>query len=254
MIDLLDDEDELHWVVAVHADPEKTELVRELRSQYPPTVSTHPIQVALRTGKPQLLPDLQAEAEAMAHDVRHARSIRRIANTSGIVAPLEARGRTLGTISLGTIEGQPRFDESDLAMAMELARRISLALDNARLFSEAQERAHAAEALEYVDDGVILVDEAGDRPALEPDGRDQPPPARGRGRRPPDRRAARRLAVTAVAHSGRVRAAGGRHHVRRRCRWRCRARSGGSRSPPSASRAARCTPSATSPTSGPSSR
>jgi signal transduction histidine kinase len=97
----------------------------------------------------------------MAHDAKHARVIRRIANTSGIVAPLAARGRTLGAISLGTIEGQPRFDESDLAMATELARRISLALDNARLFAEAQERAHAAEALEYVDDGVFLVDEAG---------------------------------------------------------------------------------------------
>jgi PAS domain S-box-containing protein len=161
VIDLLDEEDELHWVVAVHADPEKTELVRELRGQYPPTLSTHPIQVALRTGEPQLLPDLQAEADAMAHDAKHARAIRKIANTSGLVAPLVARGRTLGTISLGTIEGQPRFDESDLAMAMELGRRISLALDNARLFAEAQERAHAAEALEYVDDGVILVDEAG---------------------------------------------------------------------------------------------
>ena len=161
VIDLLDEDDELHWVVAVHADPEKTELVRELRGQYPPTLSTHPIQVALRTGEPQLLPDLQAEADAMAHDTRHARAIRKIANTSGLVAPLVARGRTLGTISLGTIEGQPRFDESDLAMAMELARRISLALDNARLFAEAQERAHAAVALEYVDDGVILVDEAG---------------------------------------------------------------------------------------------
>ena len=161
VIDLLDEDEELHWVVAVHADPEKTELVRELRGRYPPTLSTHPIQVALRTGEPQLLPDLQAEAEAMAHDTKHARAIRRIANTSGLVAPLVARGRTLGVISLGTIEGQPRFDESDLAMAMELARRISLALDNARLFSEAQERAHAAEALEYVDDGVILVDEAG---------------------------------------------------------------------------------------------
>jgi signal transduction histidine kinase len=161
VIDLLDEDDELHWVVAVHADPAKTELVRELRKQYPPTVSTHPIQVVLRTGEPLLLPDLQAEAEAMSHDAKHARSIRRIANTSGLVAPLIARGRTLGTISLGTIEGQPRFDESDLAMGMELARRISLALDNARLFAEAQERAHAAEALEYVDDGVILVDEAG---------------------------------------------------------------------------------------------
>src|SRR5204863_198555 len=136
-------------------------LAARLRGQYPPTVSTHPIQVALRTGEPQLLPDLQAQAEAMAHDAKHARAIRRIANTSGLVAPLVARGRTLGTLSLGTIEGQPRFDESDLAMAMELARRISLALDNARLFSEAQERAHAAAALEYVDDGVILVDEAG---------------------------------------------------------------------------------------------
>ncbi len=161
VIDLFDEDDELHWVVAVHAEPEKTELVRELRGQYPPTLSTHPIQVALRTGEPQLLPDLQAEADAMAHDAKHARAIRRIANTSGLVAPLVARGRTLGTISLGTIEGQPRFDESDLAMAMELGRRISLALDNARLFAEAQERAHAAEALEYVDDGVILVDEAG---------------------------------------------------------------------------------------------
>src|SRR5207248_708839 len=147
VIDLLDEEDELHWVVAVHADPEKTELVRELRGQYPPTLSTHPVQVALRTGEPQLLPDLQAETAAMAHDAKHARAIRRIANTSGIVAPLAARGRTLGAISLGTIEGQPRFDESDLAMAMELGRRISLALDNARLFADAQERAHAAEAL-----------------------------------------------------------------------------------------------------------
>ena len=161
VIDLFDEDDELHWVVAVHADPEKTELVRELRGRYPPTLPTHPIQVALRTGKPVLMPDLQAEADAMAHDAKHARAIRRIANTSGLVAPLIARGRTLGTISLGTIQGQPRFDESDLAMAMELARRISLALDNARLFSEAQERAHAAAALEYVDDGVILVDEAG---------------------------------------------------------------------------------------------
>jgi PAS domain S-box-containing protein len=161
VIDLIDEDGDLHWVVAVHADAEKTELVRELRGSYPPTLPTHPIQVALRTGKAQLIPDLQAETDAMAHDTKHARAIRRIANTSGIVAPLAARGRTLGAISLGTVEGQPRFDESDLAMAMELARRVSLALDNARLFAEAQERAHAAEALEYVDDGVFLVDEGG---------------------------------------------------------------------------------------------
>ncbi|MGH9081813.1 MAG: PAS domain-containing protein, partial [Acidimicrobiales bacterium] len=83
VIDLLDENDELHWVVAVHADPEKTELVRELRIGYPPTLPTHPIQVALRTGETQLLPDLQSSVDVMAHDTKHARAIREIANTSG---------------------------------------------------------------------------------------------------------------------------------------------------------------------------
>ena len=161
VIDLLDDDGVLRNVVVAHADPELTDLVSEMRLQYPPTVPSHPIQVAIRTRETQLIPDLQAVTDEMAHDAEHARNIRRIANTSGIVAPLIARGRTLGAISLGTVEPQRRFDESDCEMATELARRISLALDNARLYAEAQERAHAAEALEYVADGVFHVDELG---------------------------------------------------------------------------------------------
>ena len=159
VVDLLDDDGVLRHVVAAHADPELRCLVDELRQQYPPTVPSHPVQVAIRTGETQLIPDLQAVSGEMAHDAEHARSIRRIANTSGIVAPLIARGRTLGAISLGTIEPQGPFDESDCEMATELARRISLALDNARLYAAAQERAHAADALEYVADGVFLVHE-----------------------------------------------------------------------------------------------
>jgi PAS domain S-box-containing protein len=161
VVDLLDDDANLRHVVVAHADPELTALVEEMRQKYPPTVPSHPVQVAIRTRETQLIPDLQAAAGEMAHDAEHARNIRRIANTSGIVAPLVARGRTLGAISLGTIEPQRRFDESDREMATELARRISFALDNARLYAAAQERAHAAEALEYVADGVFLVDELG---------------------------------------------------------------------------------------------
>ncbi len=159
VVDLLDDDGVLRHVVAAHADAELSALVDELRLKYPPTVPTHPVQIAIRTGETQLIPDVQAVSDEMAHDAEHARSIRRIANTSGIVAPLIARGRTLGAISLGTIEPQRPFDESDCEMATELARRISLALDNARLYAAAQERAHAADALEYVADGVFLVDE-----------------------------------------------------------------------------------------------
>ncbi len=161
VVDLLDDDGALHHVVAAHADPELSTLVDELRLRYPPNMPSHPVQIAIRTGETQLITDLQAMSDAMAHDAEHAREIRRIANTSGIVAPLIARGRTLGAISLGTIEPQRRFDESDREMATELARRISLALDNARLYAGAQERAHAVDALEYVADGVFLVDQLG---------------------------------------------------------------------------------------------
>jgi PAS domain S-box-containing protein len=161
VVDLLGEDDQLRCVAAVHSDPARTELVRAMRDRYPPVVATHPVQVALRSGEAVLLADLQEHVDTMAQDQRHARAIRRIGNTSGIVVPLVARGRTLGTISLGSLPPQPDFDAEDVAVAVELARRASLALDNARLYAEAQRRAHAAEALEFVDDGVFLVDGGG---------------------------------------------------------------------------------------------
>jgi PAS domain S-box-containing protein len=161
VIDVLDKDGSLRCVGAAHLDRERSEFLRDLRHRYPPTAPDHPVQVALRTGEPVLIADLQAHVDEMAQSDEHAAAIRDLANTSGIVVPMIARGRTLGTIQLGTIGPQPRFDESDVELAVELSRRASLALENANLYREAQERAHAAEALEFVDDGVFLVDEAG---------------------------------------------------------------------------------------------
>jgi PAS domain S-box-containing protein len=158
VIDLLDDDGSIRCVGAAHFDPEKSEYLRDLRRRYPPTAADHPVQRAIRTGEHVFLADVQEHVDEMAHDAAHAAEIRTLANTSGIVVPLIARGRTLGTIQLGTIDPQPRFDDGDVELAVELARRASLALDNARLYRAAQARAHAAEALEFVDDGVFLLD------------------------------------------------------------------------------------------------
>ena len=151
----------LRCIGARHRDPELTELMLEMREAYPPTVGGHPVQRALRTGEPQFVPDVQAEAEAMAHDARHVDAIRRLGNESGIVVPLIARDRTFGAITFGTVPPQPRFDEADVALATELGRRAAAALDNALLYEQAEARAHAADALEFVDDGVFLVDRDG---------------------------------------------------------------------------------------------
>src|SRR5262249_50808964 len=99
-----------------------------------------------------------AEADTMAHDKQHAAAIRRLGNESGIVVPLTARGRTFGAITFGTVPPQLPFTQSDFELAIELGRRASVALDNALLHREVESRAHAAQGLEFVDDGVFLVD------------------------------------------------------------------------------------------------
>jgi GAF domain-containing protein len=53
--------------------------------------------------------------------------------------PLIARGRTLGAITFVAAESGRYYTEADLSFAEDLARRAALAVDNARLYREAQE-------------------------------------------------------------------------------------------------------------------
>ena len=160
IVDMRGDDGALRCVAVAHVDPAKAELLRHVRAEYPPTQPGHPVQEALRTGEPQLLPALDdAAIDAMAHDERHAAAIRELGNESGIVVPLVARGRMLGAITFGTVAPQPRYTEADVELAAELARRAATAVDNARLYGAAEARAHAAQALAFVDDGVFLLDE-----------------------------------------------------------------------------------------------
>src|SRR6202030_3061215 len=53
------------------------------------------------------------------------------------------------------------LQDSDFELAQELAARAAIAVENARLYREAERRADAALALAYVGDGVALLDEDG---------------------------------------------------------------------------------------------
>jgi signal transduction histidine kinase len=57
---------------------------------------------------------------------------------SGMRIPLMARGQTLGSLVLMTTVAARTYGSSDLAVAEDLARRVALAIDNARLFEEQQ--------------------------------------------------------------------------------------------------------------------
>jgi PAS domain S-box-containing protein len=81
---------------------------------------------------------------------------------SAVVAPLRARERTLGALSvLRLAEGEPYAPE-DLDLVCELARRAALAIDNARLFSELQQVEQRLEAvLANLAEAITVADEHG---------------------------------------------------------------------------------------------
>jgi PAS domain S-box-containing protein len=53
-----------------------------------------------------------------------------------VVAPLVVSGRTVGSLTVVSAESGQMFGPSDVSRVQELARRIALALENARLFNE----------------------------------------------------------------------------------------------------------------------
>ncbi len=141
IVDALDPDGSLRQVVISQRNPESEELLREVRRRYPPEENeAHPVSEVLRSGKPFLAEDARDEAiRRAAVDDEHLALYRRLEATSYIVVPLEARGRLLGTISLGTGESRRHFGPLDLELAREIARRAAQAIDNALLFRAAQE-------------------------------------------------------------------------------------------------------------------
>ncbi len=141
IVDALDEDGRLRQVVISHRSPEREELLREVRRRYPPEENeSHPVSEVLRSGEPFLAED--ARTEALSHaavDEEHLALYRALEATSYIVVPLQARGRLLGTISLGTGESRRRFGRADLDLAYEIARRAAQAIDNALLFGAARE-------------------------------------------------------------------------------------------------------------------
>jgi PAS domain S-box-containing protein len=147
-VELLDNDGQLRSLAVAHADPVKVETARALRERFPPDVDAPSgIGAVVRTGTPELVPTIAPELiEAFALEYPEmAEQIRSLQIESRITVPLNARGRLLGAMSFVSGGSGRRFDEHDLNFAIDLARRASNAIDNARLF---EDRNRVAETLE----------------------------------------------------------------------------------------------------------
>src|SRR3984957_15117270 len=139
VIDLLDEDGSIRDVVGQSLKGGWARELEELRAAYPLNPEgEHPVAGVIREGEPVLLVEMSSGLlSSFAQGSEHARFMIEHGYSSAVVAPLQARERTLGTIStLRLGEGRPPYAEEDMELVVELARRAALAIDNARLFSE----------------------------------------------------------------------------------------------------------------------
>ncbi|HWD40518.1 MAG TPA: CHASE domain-containing protein, partial [Fimbriimonas sp.] len=140
-IDILSEDGEIQRLAVAHIDPQKVAWATELNRKYPLDPDAQfGVPAVLRTGKtefyPSVTPDvLQVEQlRAEGGDLVREEQIRSL-----IVAPIRARGKTLGALSFVMGESGRTYSKDDLHLAEELAERAGLAMDNALLFASAQQ-------------------------------------------------------------------------------------------------------------------
>jgi PAS domain S-box-containing protein len=152
-----------------HPDPELRRRALDIAKRYPPNPDAPAgLHQVIRTGQAELYPEIPDEMlRQSAQDEEHYRVLTEIGMRSAIIAPMTTRGRTLGAMSLVSGLSGRRFDEQDVELAQELARRCATAIDNARLYNE---RSYIARTLQQ----SLLPVELPDIPGVEAAARFRP--------------------------------------------------------------------------------
>jgi len=160
-VDVLDEQRQIKRVAVAHVDPDKVAWAMELQRRFP-TAPDAPRGVphVVRTGQLEFLPEIPQDLldEAVARTPELAEIIAELGLRSLICVPLTTHGQVHGALSLVSSDSGRIFGQADVDLALAVAGRAGVAIENALLYREAERRGDAARALTYVGDAVILVD------------------------------------------------------------------------------------------------
>jgi PAS domain S-box-containing protein len=150
-------------IAVVHKDPAKDEWARKSMELFAPEPDElEGTARVVRTGEAVLYRSISDDLLAASTlSKEHHQVLRELGMESAMCVPLTAAGRTFGALMLVSADPERVFDEDDLDFAKHLGRRAAVAVDNARLYREAERRARAALVVEHVADGVVLVNNEG---------------------------------------------------------------------------------------------
>ncbi len=131
------DRTEVVRMAAATRHPERDPLLEEFR-RAAPDIWANGVVRELAAGRSILLPDVSDEwIRSYAENEVVYELWLQLRPRSLMLVPLVARGQTFGAITMAITKSEGRYGPDDLVLAEELARRIGLAVDNARLYEAA---------------------------------------------------------------------------------------------------------------------
>lgn len=132
----------LRRIAVAHVNPEKADLVWQLQ-QYlnqEETKDHYCGAAVLRSHSSEACFHVNAaKNHQMAVNQDHLRILEELDCRSYICVPLAVGEEILGTLLFATSESGRHYNQADLTLAEDLAQRAALAIENARLYEEAQE-------------------------------------------------------------------------------------------------------------------
>lgn len=148
---LLDERGEIKEITVDHIDPARESLVRALYDEYKDLTNiTHGVRKLLESGQPELISDVNENVlSPVENRPEMLHIIRALGLQSYMGTPLIARNRVIGALTFSSTRPGRHYTQEDLYFAQELARRIALTLDNARLYQEAQAEIAERRQIEY---------------------------------------------------------------------------------------------------------
>lgn len=140
-VDVADEQGVLRNLASEHRDASRIDWAHEIHQKHQLN-SDKPVGAykVFRTGAAEYYPDVDAALlDLAADDEGHRAVLRELGIRSAMLVPLAARGRTFGALTFLSTDSGRRFSEADFHCAKELGRKAGLAIENARLFKEAQD-------------------------------------------------------------------------------------------------------------------
>jgi len=139
VVDAVEPDGSLRRVEVTHADPGSAATAAILRDMPNVTGASALTRRAVETGQPVVIEHVDDTVlRALAPTEEHLAVLRGLNARAVIAVPLVARANTLGAAAFVAINPTRHYGAEERALAVELARRAALAIDNARLYTAAQ--------------------------------------------------------------------------------------------------------------------